>query len=116
MGVYTGLRTSDGSRKLSWFAFAGGNRISVTAAERVRRGARVRISGVLTNRAVGPVKGRRLVLQARRLSGGRWSTLGATTTTDAGSYRFSTRASASRAYRVVWRGVKISATRVVRVR
>ena len=80
LSVYTGLCTANGGRKLSWFAFAGGNRISVTAPARVRRGTRVRIAGELTNRAIGAVKGRRLVLQARRLSGGAWSTLDATTT------------------------------------
>ena len=31
-GVYTGLRKTNGDRKLSWFAFAGGNRITIDCA------------------------------------------------------------------------------------
>jgi hypothetical protein len=114
-GVYSGLRNANGSRKLSWFAFARGNRITVTAPVRVRRGRTLRIAGVLTNRAIGGVKGYLLVLQSRRLSGGAWKTLGSTTSGDQGRYTFWTRPTSSRAYRVVWRGVKTSASVRVRV-
>lgn len=114
-GVYTGLRTADGARKLSWFAFAGGNRLTVRAPSRVQRGSLARLRGTLTNRVVGPLAGRRLRLQARPVSGGSWRTIAATRTASGGAYRFVIRPSRTRAYRVVWPGVRESRPRVVRV-
>jgi hypothetical protein len=52
-GVYTGLREVDGDRKLSWFAFAGRNKLTIGAPQTARYGALVRISGRLSNAAVG---------------------------------------------------------------
>jgi hypothetical protein len=115
VGVYTGLRELDGDRKLSWFAFAGGNRLTIEAPRTARYGAVIRISGTLSNAVVGPLGGRTLVLQSRKLSGGAWRTVSSKTTGDAGAYRFSVKPGGSRAYRVVWRGVKTSVTRTVRV-
>ena len=60
------LRKVDGDRKLSWFAFAGGNRITIDAPSRAPLGRVIRISGKLTNSSVGALSGRRLVLQSRR--------------------------------------------------
>ena len=114
-GLYTGLREANGTRKLSWFAFAGGNRLTVAAPSRVRRGRAARVSGTLTNSSIGAVKGRRLILQSRRLSGGAWRTLGGKTTNDLGRYTFWPKPTSSSAYRVVWRGVKTSPRVTVRV-
>ena len=114
-GLYTGLREANGARKLSWFAFAGGNRITVAAPSRVRRGRAARVSGTLTNSSIGAVKGRRLILQSRRLSGGSWRTLRSASTNDLGRYTFWPKPTSSRAYRVVWRGVKTSPSVTVRV-
>jgi hypothetical protein len=114
-GVYSGLRNVDGSRKLSWFAFAGGNRVSIDAPAFARIGTSVRVRGTVTNASIGAVNSRTLVLQARKTSGGSWSTLKSTRTDGDGKYRFYVKASSSRVYRVVWRGVRTSATRTVRV-
>ena len=114
-GVYTGLRETDGARKLSWFAFAGGNRLTIAAPRFARHGTTVRISGALTSAALGAVPGRTLQLQARKLSGGAWRTLKSARTGSDGGYRFYVKAAGSRAYRVNWLGVKASVRRTVRV-
>lgn len=114
-GVYTGLREADGDRKLSWFAFAGRNKLTIGAPRTARYGALVRISGTLSNAAVGTLPGRTLVLQSRKLRSGSWRTVSSTKTRSAGGYRFTVKPGGSRVYRVVWRGVKTSATRTVRV-
>jgi hypothetical protein len=114
-GVYTGLRKTNGDRKLSWYAFAGGNRITIDAPKHARPGRVIRISGKLTNSSLGAVAGRSLVLQTRRLGSGSWHTLGSDTTSRYGYYSLGVRPGGSRAYRVVWRGVKTSATRIVTV-
>ncbi len=112
-GVYTGLRRAGGDRKLAWFAFAGGNRITIDAPAHSHPGRLIRIRGELTNSSVGTVAGRRLVLQSRRLGSGAWRTLGNATTTSRGLYHFDVIPGGGRAYRVGWRGVKISPSRVV---
>ncbi len=114
-GVYTGLRELDGDRKLSWFAFAGRNRLTITAPAWAPYGANVRITGRLSNAAVGRLGGRSLVLQSRKLSGGAWRKVTSRTTGSDGSYRFGVKPGGSRVYRVVWQGVKTSATRKVKV-
>ena len=81
----------------------------------MRRGRAARVGGTLTNSSIGAVKGRRLILQSRRLSGGAWRTLGSDTTSALGRYTFWPKPTSSRAYRVVWRGVKTSRSVTVRV-
>lgn len=112
-GVYTGLRESGGRRKLSWFAYAGRNRLTIAAPRSARYGAVIRVTGRLTNAVVGGVADRTLVLQARRKSGKTWRTVASTHTSSAGYYRLSVRPPGIRVYRVVWRGVKVSAKRTV---
>ncbi len=114
-GVYTGLRLADGSRKLSWFAFAGGNRLTISAPTRVRAGTCARVSGELSSAAAGALRGKTLVLQSRRVSGGSWQKVATTRTGSGGRYHFYARSRSSRVYRVVWAGVRTSATRTVRV-
>ena len=115
-GVYTGLREADGARKLSWFAFAGGNRLTIEAPRSVRRGRSAWVSGVLTNAALGALPGKTLVLQVRRAGTGTWGTLASHRTGASGRCHFYVKPRSSTVYRVVWRGVKTSATRAVRVR
>ena len=114
-GVYTGLRETDATRKLSWFAFAGGNRLTIEAPRSARYGAVVRVTGKLSSAAMGTLANRTLVLESRRLSGGAWRTLKTTRTGSGGNYRFWVKAAGSRVYRVAWRGVRNSATRTVKV-
>jgi hypothetical protein len=114
-GVYTGLRETDATRKLSWFAFAGGNRLTIEAPRSARYGAVVHVTGKLSNAALGTLANRTLVLESRRPSGGAWRTLKTTRTGSGGNYRFWVKAAGSRVYRVAWRGVRNSATRTVKV-
>lgn len=115
-GLYTGLRETNGTRKLSWFTFAGGNRLTITAPVRVKRGQPARVGGTLRNRSIGAVSKARLLLQSRALTSGRWTTLSQRATNRSGRYVFWPKPRKARAYRVVWRGVKTSPTVVVRVR
>jgi hypothetical protein len=59
------------------------------------------------------VSDRTLVLQTRRVSGKTWRTVASTRTGSGGRYRLSVRPPGIRVYRVVWRGVKVSAIRTV---
>lgn len=113
--VFTGLRQADGDRKLSWFAFAGRNRLTIEAPRTARYGALIRVTGQLSNASVGTLAGRSLVLQSRKLSGGAWRKVSTVKTRSGGKYRFTIKPGGSRVYRVVWQGVKTSATRKVKV-
>ena len=112
-GVYTGLRETDGRRKLSWFAFAGGNRLTI-AAPAYSSSSLVRVSGTLSSAALGGLSGKTLVLQARKAGTNAWRSLKTTRTGARGAYRFWVSPGSTRAYRVVWRGVTTSARRLVR--
>ena len=113
-GVYTGLRETDGKRKLSWFAFAGGNRLTIAAPAYARRSSPVRVSGTLSSAALGGLPGKTLVLQARKAGTKAWRSLKTTHTGARGAYRFWVSSGSTCAYRVVWRGVTTSARRLVR--
>ena len=65
-GTYLGLRRLNGSPKPAWYAFAGGNRLSLAAPAVVRRGVRVRLHGRLTCATVGGLPGKRLVVWGQR--------------------------------------------------
>ncbi len=107
VGVYTGLIDHRGDLKPSWWAFVGGNRITIEAPSAVAAGSPFAISGVLTTRADAGASVE-LRLQRRSLTGSTWRTVtGATAKTDAtGAYSFEglTQTSAKR-YRVIWDGV-----------
>src|SRR5665811_1815803 len=53
-GFFSGLSKYGGSRKLAWFALAGGNRLSLIAPKTVRRSKQFSLTGKLSNRD-GPV-------------------------------------------------------------
>lgn len=114
-GFYTGLRELDGDRKLGWFAFAGQNRLTISAPRSARRGSLIRITGRLSNAAIGQLRNRTIVLQSRKIGGGSWHTVTSKRTSTTGAYRFTVKPGGSRVYRTVWRGVKTSAYRTVRV-
>lgn len=112
--LYTGLRKFDGTIKLSWYAFAGGNSLSLTAPSRARASKAFAIRGRLANRQ-GPLAGKRLQLESRLPSRSAWTILKRTSTRADGTYSFaSVRQKHTRLYRVKWNGVKLSATRKVR--
>jgi hypothetical protein len=114
-GVYTGLRQESGWHKPSWFAFAGGNSVSIYALPYVRAGVRVNVRGRIACETFGPVPDRTVRLQGRRLGVLTWTTL-ATTRTDAeGRYLFTPSVWRPMQYRVVWPEIKTSDVRTVRV-
>ncbi len=112
VGVYTGLVDTAGQRKPSWYAFAKGNTLSISAPGEAASRADFTIEGDLDTR-FGPPAGEQLLLQSRGPSGGSWSTVARTNATDEGHYVFTTDQAASTAYRVVWDGVVESASRTV---
>lgn len=113
-GASMGLRTVDGVRKPGWFAFAGGNRLSLNAPPATRRSVRFRVSGVLASRAFGALARKQIMLQSRRPGQARWQTVSAGLTRSDGSYAFRITQTSTRLYRVVWDGVCESARARVR--
>jgi hypothetical protein len=120
LGFYTGLETASGTRKPAWYAFAGGNRLTMSASSPspVASGTTLTLTGQLTCASVG-VPGKPILVQ-RRLPGGSWTTLktvnsAGATATSPGSYTASLRPKATAYYRVMWSGVVTSTTRYVKV-
>jgi hypothetical protein len=114
-GVYMGVRTFDGERKPSWYAFAGGNAVTLTAPETAGAGAEFAVSGALTvARDPSVVGGQTLTVQWREPSGGSWSKAATVTTSADGTYSLALEQRATRVYRVVWGGVCESTPRTVR--
>jgi len=106
-GVWSGLVTTSGTFKRSWFAFARGNELTLEAA--TPRGASVRLSGRLTSASMGGLRGKALVLY-RRTTGSAWRVVKHLTTSADGSYHASIRVSGTLHFRVAWLGVVRSAT------
>lgn len=111
-GTWSGLVTASGVRKRSWYAFAGGNSLTLAAS---RRGARVRLSGLLASESVGALPDKPLVVSMRR-AGHPWHVVKLLTTSAAGSYRTFPKVSGKVSFRVTWRGVVHSRTVLVRGR
>ena len=113
-GVYMGVRTYEGVRKPSWYAFAGGNRLTLVAPAAARSGASFTLSGALTYRSPEAPVSQTLTLQWRQRSGTAWRSLGAVRTAADGTYSREVTQSRTRVYRVVWGGVCESAARTVK--
>jgi Cellulase (glycosyl hydrolase family 5) len=112
-GVYTGLRRLGGGAKPAWYAFAGGDHLTLSAPTTVRQGAVTRLSGRLSCASVGGVKGKQLRLLRRR-GNGAWITAGGVTTGTDGEFSLRVRVRATQRYRLLWPGVVSSPTRLVR--
>ena len=115
-GVYTGLRRVDGSRKPSWFAFAGGNRVSLLAPTRARRDSRVTLKGRVSCASIGSVPHSKLTVQGRRLGTRRWYTQAKVTSGADGRYSVRLPFRKAAQYRVRWSVVRTSTARTVRAR
>ncbi len=119
-GVFTGLRTVTNARKRSWFTFAGGMKLTLSAASPIRSGAYTRLSGTLTCSRLatatsnGGLSGKQLEVQ-RRVNG-TWQTLKTTKSGSGGRYTSWVRLYRDTRLRVVWRGVVASPTRFVDTR
>jgi len=114
-GTYTGLRRLGGSAKPAWYAFAGGDRLTLSVPATVRQDALTRLSGRLSCASVGGLKGKRVQLLRKR-GGGPWTMgRGIATGTD-GRFSLRLRVGATQRYRLLWPGVVSSPIRLVRVR
>ena len=100
-GVYSGLLTTTGAYKLAWFAFAGGNKLTLATK---RLGASVRLSGKLTSASLGGLSGKSLVLY-RKTAGHAWRVARNLTTGASGSYHVTVKASGATFFKVAWLGV-----------
>jgi hypothetical protein len=118
-GVYMGLRQSNGEYKPGWYAFAGGNRLTLAMPTAAKARQAIPVSGVLTHRQPtgATVTAETLSIQARTPSGKVWKTVASVTTDPAtGAYSRTVKQAQTKVYRVVWGGVCESAARTVRTR
>jgi len=113
-GTYCGLRTVKGSAKRAWYAFARGNHLTVNPPTRVRRGQAAVLKGSLSNASVGGVRGKPLVVMAKRPRSS-WKTIAIVRSGDGGAYRYRFWPARTAAYKVVWRGVVSSPICTIRV-
>jgi len=110
-GVYTGLRRVEGQRKRSWYAYAGGNRLTL-AAPLHASGGRATLRGRLTSTRLTlsftakGVAGATVDVQCLR--DGRWRTLTTVKTAADGTWRATVPLSRSTTFRAAWRGVVTS--------
>jgi hypothetical protein len=113
-GVYMGVRTYKGSRKQSWYAFAGGNSLTLAAPGKAKAGSTLTLTGKLTYRPPSEPRSQVLTLQSRNPSGSAWRSLVSIRTAADGSYARKLRQGRTKVYRVVWGGVCESPARTVK--
>jgi hypothetical protein len=101
-GTYSGLVTGKGAFKPSWYAFSGGNKLTLEAPATL--GASVRLSGQLTSKSMGGLRGKSLVLY-RRTAGHAWRVARNLTTGTNGAYHVTVKASGTTFFKVAWLGV-----------
>ena len=114
-GVYTGLRRLGGGTKPAWYAFAGGNRLSLYAPNRARKGSLVRLRGRLTCASVGGISNKRLTIRYL-VPGQTWRVLRKVKTGAGGFYSTRVMLNGSRRYRLSFPGVVSSPVRLVTAR
>jgi len=114
-GVYMGLRTTLGVPKLSWFAFAGGNHLSVTMPSTVKLGDTMPISGELTTSFL-PATPRQTLIVERKLPGQDWVKVKLFHTFAGGAFATTVRPRVSGAiWRVRWNPIAVSSSQMVTV-
>lgn len=110
-GVYTGLRRVGGERKRSWYAFAGGNRLTLAAPLHASGGKatlRGRLTSTRLNLSFTPRGVAGATLDVQRLRDGRWRTVTTLKTARDGTWRVTVAVARSTTFRVTWRGVVTS--------
>ena len=113
-GTYTGLQEYGGDRKRSWYAFAGGNSLTLSAPRSIRASRAFTLKGVLRVREEGYQAGQRVQLRSRSPLQSAWRTVRSMRTGIDGAYRFaSLKQKSTKYYRVRWAGVCASPTRKV---
>jgi hypothetical protein len=108
-GVYCGLRDLRGLRKRAYYAYAGGNQLTLRATDAVRRGAALILRGRLTSERMGPLGAKGLDVMAR-LPGRSWVVVAHVSTRSDGTYAVRLRPQRSATWRVRWAGVVTSPT------
>ena len=106
-GNFSGLRTLHGFRKRAYFAYAGGNRLTMSTTSAVRRGAILALRGRLTSERMGALADKALVVMARR-PGRPWAVVARARTRGDGSYVVKLRPRRSATWQVRWQGVATS--------
>jgi len=112
-GVYMGVRTYKGDRKPGWYAFAGGNSLTLKAPSSAGSGASFKVSGKLTYRAPETPQSEVLTLQVRKPSGSAWTKVATVETALDGTFSQGVKQTSTSVYRIVWGGVVESASRKV---
>ncbi len=108
-GNFSGLRTLRGVRKRAYYAYAGGNQLTLKAPPSVRRGATLTLRGRLTSERMGALAGKSLNVVARR-PGRSWVLVTRARTRSDGSYVVRVRPRGSATWKVSWSGVVASPT------
>ncbi len=103
-GVYGGLRDLRGRRKPAYYAYAGGNTLSMAPVAAVRSGGVLTLRGRLHSERLGALGGKTLSVMAR-LPGRGWARVAGTVTRSDGSYVVRLRPQRSAAWQVRWPGV-----------
>ncbi len=114
-GNYSGLRTLRGRRKPAYYAYAGGNLLTMRAPAKVRKGATLTLRGRLTSERMGALVAKALVVLARRPGRG-WVVAAKARTRSDGSYVVRVRAREGATWKVRWSGVVTSRSDWVPVR
>ena len=113
-GVYMGVSTYTGIRKPSWYAFAGGNNLTLTAPSSAKVAMSFAVSGKLTYRSPDAPVSQVLTLQWREPGSATWHSAATVHSAADGTYSRTLNQSKTRMYRVVWGGVCESAARTVK--
>ena len=108
-GMYSGLRGLRGARKRAYYAYAGGNQLTMKAPPSVRSGGTLTLRGRLTSERMGALAGKSLNVVARRPGKG-WATVTHARTRSDGSYVARVRPRRSATWKVSWSGVVASPT------
>ncbi len=114
VGVFTGLIDTSGHYKPSWWAFAGGNKIAITAPAEAPARTRFIVNGTVTTRQ-GALAGQQVILQRRGLTAQTWIKAKTATTKAEGAYTFAVYQTRATRYRVIWDGVCESSSATVRL-
>ena len=103
-GNFSGLRTLSGLRKRAYYAYAGGNQLTMSSPSAVRKGATLTLRGRLTSERMGPLAGKTLVVSSRR-PGRAWVRVTAVRTRSDGTYAVTLRPQRGATWQVRWPGV-----------
>jgi hypothetical protein len=103
-GNYSGLRSLRGQRKRAYYAYAGGNHLSMNSHSYIRRGSSLRLRGRLTSDRMGALAGKSLDVLAKRPHRS-WVVVTRIRTRSDGSYSVRIRPERGAKWKVRWAGV-----------